>query len=112
MDHSATYAQIGLLEKMRQDDQFHRKSSSVTKLSGSMPFFFVDDGGRHVSVNGDRYRAINYRLFFRLEYMDLDGMGFNRTVPQATRHGTIDLLKNKFDDVLSQEMDQSFGPPR
>ena len=113
------------LEKMRQDDQFHRKiifsdeahfwlngfvnKQNMRYWSGENPhvlhpqkrtvwcslhaggvrgpYFLVDDNDRHVTVNGNRYRAMITDYFWpKLEDMDLDNMWFNRTVPQATQH--------------------------
>lgn len=150
MDHSKrrTFTDWAL-EKMRQDDQFHRKiifsdeahfwlNGSVNKQNywaGENPhvlnekplhpqkiivwcglhagdviglYFFVDDSGRHVTVNGDRYRAmiIDY-VWPELECMDLDSMWFQQD--GATSHST---RCNRFIEEKvwwSQEMDQSIG---
>ncbi|GFY71727.1 putative DD41D transposase [Trichonephila inaurata madagascariensis] len=149
MDHSKrrTFSDWAL-EKMRQDDQFHRKlifndeahfwlNGFVNKqnmwywvgenprvrnkkpfhpqkitvwcglhASGVIePYFFVDDSGRHATVNGDRYRVMIIDYFWpELEYMDLDSMWFQQDgATSNTAHVTIDLLKNKFDEgVISR----------
>ncbi|GFY47670.1 putative DD41D transposase [Trichonephila inaurata madagascariensis] len=158
MDHSKgrTFSDWAL-EKMRQDDQFHRKiifsdeahfwlngfvnkqnmrywagenphvlnekplhPQKITVWCGLHaggiigPYFFVDDSGRHVTVNGDRYRAMIIDYFWpELEYMDLDSMWFQQDgATSHTAHVTIDLLKNKFDERVISRNGPVNRPPR
>ncbi|GFY69551.1 putative DD41D transposase [Trichonephila inaurata madagascariensis] len=78
------------------------------------PYFFVDDSGRHVTVNGDRYRAMIMDYFRpELECMELDSRWFQQDgATSHTAHVTIDLLKNKFDDRVTSRNGPVDWPPR
>ena len=62
------------------------------------PYFFRDDHGRHVTVNGNRYRSMITEYFWpQLDDMDLEDMYFQQD--DATSHTanvTINLLETKF----------------
>ena len=66
------------------------------------PYFFKNEAGACVTVNGDRYRTmINDFLFENMDDIDPDEMWFQQD--GATCHtaiATIDLLKSKFGDKL------------
>ena len=66
------------------------------------PYFFKNEAGARVTVNGDRYRTmINDFLFENMDDIDPDEMWFQQD--GATCHtaiATIDLLKSKFGDKL------------
>ena len=65
-----------------------------------MPYFFVDDNDRHVTVNDNRYSAtiIDY-LCPELKDMDFGNMWFQQDgATSHTAHVTIDSLKSKFDE--------------
>ena len=72
---------------------------------GVIGHVFVDNNDRHVTVNGNRYRAM-IADYFRpeLEDMDLNNMWFQQDGGTShTAHVTIDLLQNKFDErVISR----------
>ncbi|GFT57793.1 uncharacterized protein TNCV_4865441 [Trichonephila clavipes] len=72
------------------------------------PYFFKNDQGHNVTVNGDRYRAMITNFFIpELNNHDVQELGFQQD--GATCHiarATIDLLKDTFGDRLIS----CFGP--
>ena len=65
------------------------------------PFFFENDAGNAVTVNGERYRAMltNF-LWPKIDAMNVDDLWFQQD--GATCHTsrlTIDLLRTKFKNV-------------
>jgi len=51
------------------------------------PYFFKDDNGRNVTVNGERYRVMIDDFFCKKwKNWTWSTCGFNKTVPHATRH--------------------------
>jgi Helix-turn-helix domain (DUF4817) len=69
------------------------------------PYFFVNDDGRTVTVNGERYRAMVTDFFWaEIDGMDLEDMWFQQDGATChTARATIDLLKEKFDErVISR----------
>ncbi|GFT64405.1 integrase catalytic domain-containing protein [Trichonephila clavipes] len=72
------------------------------------PYFFKNDEGHNVTVNGDRYRAIITNFFIpELNNHDIQELWFQQD--GATCHtacATIDLLKYTFGDLLISR----FGP--
>ena len=66
------------------------------------PFFFENDAGNAVTVNGERYRAMltNF-LWPQIDTMNVDDLWFQQD--GATCHTsrlTIDLLRTKFNDRI------------
>ena len=78
------------------------------------PYFFKNEAGARVTVNGDRYRTmINDFLFENMDDIDPDEMWFQQD--GATCHtstATIDLLKSKFGDKLISRNGTVNWPPR
>lgn len=75
------------------------------------PFFFEDDNGNALTVNGERYRSmINERLFPVLEGMDINRMWFQQDGATChTARQTIHLLQEKFGHrILSRNGDQNW----
>ncbi|GFU99624.1 transposable element Tc3 transposase [Trichonephila clavipes] len=73
------------------------------------PYFFKNDEGHNVTVNGDRYRALITNFFFipKLNNHDVQELWFQQD--GATCHiarATVDLLKDTFGDRLISR----FGP--
>ncbi|GFU80206.1 putative DD41D transposase [Trichonephila clavipes] len=69
------------------------------------PYFFTNDEGHNVTVNGDRYRAMITNFFFpELNNHDVQELWFdNMAQRQYTARATIDLLKDTFGDrVISR----------
>ncbi|GFT35715.1 uncharacterized protein TNCV_2944031 [Trichonephila clavipes] len=78
------------------------------------PYFFKNDEGHNVTVNGDRYRAIITNFFIpELNNHDVEELRFQQD--GATCHtacATIDLLKDTFGDRLISRFGRVNWPPR
>ncbi|GFU42417.1 putative DD41D transposase [Trichonephila clavipes] len=78
------------------------------------PYFFKNDEGHSVTVNGDRYRAMITNFFIpELNNHDVQELWFQQD--GATRHTarvTIDLLKDTFGDRLISRFGPVNWPPR
>ncbi|GFT98644.1 uncharacterized protein TNCV_3829371 [Trichonephila clavipes] len=72
------------------------------------PYFFKNDEGHNVTVNGDRYRAIITNFFIpELNNYDVQELWFQQDGATChTARATIDLLKDTFGDRLILR----FGP--
>ncbi|GFV66132.1 transposase [Trichonephila clavipes] len=85
-------------------------------LSGGIigPYFFKNDEGHNVTVNGDRYRAMITNFFIpELNNRDAQELWFQQD--GATCHtacGTIDLLKDTFGDRLISRFGPVNWPPK
>ncbi|GFT53480.1 DUF4817 domain-containing protein [Trichonephila clavipes] len=78
------------------------------------PYFFKNDEGHNVTVNGDRYRAMINNFFIpELNNHDVQELWFQQD--GATCHtacATIDLLKDTFGDRLISRFRPVNWPPR
>ncbi|GFV84352.1 uncharacterized protein TNCV_2044001 [Trichonephila clavipes] len=78
------------------------------------PYFFKNDEGHNVTVNGDRYRAMITNFFIpELNNHDVQVLWFQED--GATYHkarATIDLLKDTFGDRLISRFGPVNWPPR
>ncbi|GFY08740.1 histone-lysine N-methyltransferase SETMAR [Trichonephila clavipes] len=78
------------------------------------PYFFKNDEGHNVTVNGDRYRAMITNFFIpELNNHDVQELWFQQD--GATCHAaraTIDLLKDTFGDRLISRFGSVNWPPR
>ncbi|GFV95744.1 uncharacterized protein TNCV_1727941 [Trichonephila clavipes] len=78
------------------------------------PYFFKNDEGHNVTVNGDRYRALITNFFIpELNNHDVQELWFQQD--EATCHtarATIDLLKDTFGDRLISRFGPVNWPPR
>ncbi|GFW35399.1 uncharacterized protein TNCV_2611981 [Trichonephila clavipes] len=78
------------------------------------PYFFKNDEGHNVTINGDRYRAMITNFFIpELNNHDVQELWFQQD--GATRHtdrATIDLLKDTFGDRLISRFGPVNWPPR
>ncbi|GFV43695.1 DUF4817 domain-containing protein [Trichonephila clavipes] len=78
------------------------------------PYFFKNDEGLNVTVNGDRYRAMITNFFIpELNNHDVQGLWFQQD--GATWHracATNDLLKDTFGDRLISRFGPVNWPPR
>ncbi|GFS60107.1 mariner Mos1 transposase [Trichonephila clavipes] len=72
------------------------------------PYFFKNDEGHNVTVNGDRYRAMITNFFIpELNNHDVQQLWFQQDGATChTARATIDLLKGTFSDLLISR----FGP--
>lgn len=78
------------------------------------PYFFVDDNDRHVTVNGQRYRAMIEDYFWpELEGMDITNMWFQQDgATSHTAHVTMDLLQQQFGQRVISRNGPVDWPPR
>ncbi|GFX32081.1 DUF4817 domain-containing protein [Trichonephila clavipes] len=78
------------------------------------PYFFKNDEGHNVTVNGDRYRAIITNFFIpELNNHDVQELWFQQDGATChTARATIDLLKDTFGDRLISRFGPVKWPPR
>ncbi|GFV63162.1 putative DD41D transposase [Trichonephila clavipes] len=78
------------------------------------PYFFKNDEGRNVTVNGDRYRAMITNFFIpELNNHDVQELWFQQDGATChTARATIDLLKDTFGDHLISRFGPVNWPPR
>ncbi|GFY18467.1 RNase H domain-containing protein [Trichonephila clavipes] len=78
------------------------------------PYFFKNDEGHNVTVNGDRYRAMITNFFIpELNNHDVQELWFQQDGATChTARATIDLLKDTFGDRLVSRFGPVNWPPR
>ncbi|GFX68294.1 retrovirus-related Pol polyprotein from transposon 412 [Trichonephila clavipes] len=78
------------------------------------PYFFKNDEGHNVTVNGDRYRAMITNFFIpELSNHDVQELWFQQDGATChTARATIDLLKDTFGDRLISRFGPVNWPPR
>ena len=78
------------------------------------PYFFVGENDRHVTVNGERYRAkLEDYLWPELDELDINDMWFQQDgATSQTARITIDLLKGKFGERVTSRNGPVEWPPR
>ncbi|GFW32761.1 uncharacterized protein TNCV_3680091 [Trichonephila clavipes] len=78
------------------------------------PYFFKNDEGHNVTVNGDRYRAMITNFFIpELNNHDVQELWFQKEGATChTARATIDLLKDTFGDRLISRFGPVNWPPR
>ncbi|GFU52334.1 putative transposable element [Trichonephila clavipes] len=78
------------------------------------PYFFKNDEGHNVTVNGDRYRAMITNFFIpELNNHDVQELWFQQEGATChTARATIDLLKDTFGDRLISSFGPVNRPPR
>ncbi|GFU36275.1 putative DD41D transposase [Trichonephila clavipes] len=78
------------------------------------PYFFKNDEGHNVTVNGDRYRAMITNFFIpELNNHDVQELWFQQDgATYHTARATIDLLKDTFGDHLISRFGPVNWPPR
>ncbi|GFU37672.1 potassium voltage-gated channel subfamily KQT member 2 [Trichonephila clavipes] len=78
------------------------------------PYFFKNDEGHNVTVNGDRYRAMITNFFNpELNNHDVQELWFQQDGATChTARATIDLLKDTFGDRLISRFGPVNWPPR
>ena len=77
------------------------------------PYFFVDENDRHVTVNGERYRAVleDY-LWSELDELDINDMWFQQDgATSHTARVTIDLSKGKSGERVTSTNGPVEWPP-
>ncbi|GFX79461.1 uncharacterized protein TNCV_824501 [Trichonephila clavipes] len=78
------------------------------------PYFFKNDEGHNVTVNGDRYRAVIIYFFIpEFNNHDVQELWFQQDGATChTARATIDLLKDTFGDRLISRFGPVNWPPR
>ncbi|GFT04912.1 uncharacterized protein TNCV_4712811 [Trichonephila clavipes] len=78
------------------------------------PYFFKNDEGHNVTVNGDRYRAMITNFFIpELNNHDVQELWYQQDGTTChTARATIDLLKDTFGDRLISRFGPVNWPPR
>ncbi|GFT97319.1 uncharacterized protein TNCV_2899141 [Trichonephila clavipes] len=78
------------------------------------PYFFKNDEGHNITVNGDRYRAMITNIFIpELNNHDVQELWFQQDGATChTARATIDLLKDTFGDRLISRFGPVNWPPR
>ena len=78
------------------------------------PYFFVDENDRHVTVNGERYRAmLEDYLWPELDELDIHDMWFQQdSITSHTARVIIDLLNGKFGERVISRNGPVEWPPR
>ncbi|GFS87976.1 putative transposable element [Trichonephila clavipes] len=78
------------------------------------PYFFKNDEGHNVTVNGDQYRAMINNFFIpELNNHDIQELWFQQDGASChTARATIDLLKDTFGDRLISRFGPVNWPPR
>ncbi|GFV74116.1 uncharacterized protein TNCV_4510231 [Trichonephila clavipes] len=78
------------------------------------PYFFKNDEGHNVTVNGDRYRAMITNFFIpELNNHDVQELWFQQDGETChTARATIDLLKDTFGDCLISRFGPVNWPPK
>ncbi|QQP41642.1 Transposable element Tc3 transposase [Caligus rogercresseyi] len=78
------------------------------------PFFFKDDRGRNVTVNGERYRAMIHDFFLpQLAELNLVNMWFHQDGATChTARETMNMLKDEFGEQLISRNGPVSWPPR
>ncbi|GFV13252.1 putative transposable element [Trichonephila clavipes] len=78
------------------------------------PYFFKNDEGHNVTVNGDRYRSMITNFFIsELNNNDVQELCFQQDGATChTARATIDLLKDTFGDHLISRFGPVNWPPR
>ena len=77
------------------------------------PYFFVEENDRHVTVNGEHYRAmLEDYLWPELDELDINDMWFQQDgATSHTARVTIDLLQGKFGErVISRNGPVEWSP--
>ncbi|GFU73091.1 DUF4817 domain-containing protein [Trichonephila clavipes] len=78
------------------------------------PYFFKNDEGHNVTINGDRYRAMITNFFIpELNNHDIQELWLQQDGATChTTRATIDLLKDTFGDRLISRFGPVNWPPR
>ena len=78
------------------------------------PFFFKNEQGEAVTVNGDRYRAmLNEFLFTKIEEENIANIWFQQDDATCyTAKATLDVLRPVFEDRVISRRANVLWPPR
>lgn len=78
------------------------------------PYFFENEAGAAITVNGERYRSMITNFFWpKLDDMDTDDMWFQQDGATChTAHATMDILHERFPDMVISRGGDINWPPR
>ena len=78
------------------------------------PFFFENEQGEAVTVNGDSYRVmLNKYLFTKIEEQDIGNIWFQQDGATChTAEATLDVLRPVFEDHIISRRADVVWPPR
>ncbi|GFW04992.1 putative transposable element [Trichonephila clavipes] len=109
MQHSQDFSELKILIS-KVKSVFSRKTVWCALWAGGIigQYFFKNNEGHNVTVNGDRYRTIITNFFIpELNNRDVQELWFQQDGATChTARATIDLLKDTFGDRLISR----FGP--
>ncbi|GFX39672.1 heat shock 70kDa protein 8 [Trichonephila clavipes] len=108
---------VKLIHKYMSKHRYIQKNRRFAALwAGGIigPYFFKNDEGHNVTVNGDRYRAMITNFFIpELNNHDVQELWFQQDGATChTARATIDLLKDTFGDRLISRFGPVNWPPR
>ncbi|GFU86009.1 uncharacterized protein TNCV_3070111 [Trichonephila clavipes] len=105
-----------ILKKRKKQSTLDIKTVWCALWAGGIigPYFFKNDEGHNVTVNGDRYRAMITNFFIpELNNHDVQELWFQQDGATChTARATIDLLKDTFGDRLISRFGPVNWPPR
>ncbi|GFX61846.1 putative DD41D transposase [Trichonephila clavipes] len=109
--------EIAVVPDFRRNTVTSTKTDWCALWAGGIigPYFFKNDEGHNVTVNGDRYRAVNTNFFIpKLNNHDVQGLWFKQdgATCHTARRATIDLLKDTFGDRLISRFGPVNWPPK
>lgn len=78
------------------------------------PYFFQNDGGEAITVNGDRYRTMITDFFWpRLNNMNMNDMWFQQDGATChTADATMNILRERFEGMVISRRGDVNWPPR
>ncbi|GFU74905.1 transposable element Tc3 transposase [Trichonephila clavipes] len=106
-----------LLRNPKGASDVDRKTDCLVRWAYGIigPYFFKNDEGHNVTVNGDRYRAMitNFFISELNNHHDVQELWFQQDGATChTARATIDLLKDTFGDRLISRFGPVNWPPR
>ncbi|GFU65084.1 uncharacterized protein TNCV_1352001 [Trichonephila clavipes] len=105
---------VKLIHKCMSKHSYIQKNRPFGELYGLVEYFFKNDEGHNVIVNGDRYRAMITNFFIpELNNHDVQELWFQQDGATChTARATINLLKDTFGDRLISRFGPVNWPPR
>jgi len=78
-----------------------RKSLFGADFGLTVRYFFQNEAGVVVIINGERYRSIISNLWPKMDDMDTNNMWFQQDGATChTPHATMDILHERFEDIV------------
>lgn len=109
-----------LVDKPKRQRSFSARSTeniaTVAESVGGIigPFFFENEEGTAVTINGERYRAMLSKFFFKqIEEEDLDNIRFQQDGATChTANATLNLLRPNLENRIISKIGDVNWPPR